>query len=133
MTDRVVEREADAYIDVDVHHNPARYRGVDGIVTNCIAYALYDHVPPGNWRLIVNFGNHGIIRSNSCAWVSVCEYDISKSEPIVRNAFPQIFDVVCQTDRIVVRVNTNVETCLKLNIMVKRVQDYIPQTVFGKV
>jgi hypothetical protein len=96
-------------------------------------FALYEDVLAWNWMLKVNFGNHGIIRPDSCAGVSVCEYDKSMSVPIAGDASPRIFDVVCQTDQIVLRGSTNLKTaCLRLNIMVKRAQDYISQTAFGK-
>jgi hypothetical protein len=124
--------ETDAYIDVDVLNNHDKYRANDGIVTHCTAYALYEDVLAGNWMLKVNFGKHDIIRPDSCAWVSVCEYDKSMSIPIAGEASPRIFDVVCQTDKVVIRGSTNLKTpCLRLNIMVKRAQDYIPPTAFG--
>jgi hypothetical protein len=54
------------------------------------------------------------------------------SVPIAGEASPRIFDVVCQTDKVVIRGNANLKTpCLRLNIMIKRAHGYTPQTAFG--
>jgi hypothetical protein len=114
-----------------VHANLGRgplQTGPDGLISHCIAHALY-HQAPGDgvvWDLTVTFSPN-IIRPNTCVCASVCVADMSNpNEPIPSvhldpTICPQIFSVTCLIDKVVIRGsigNSPMPLALMLNMMI---------------
>ena len=82
--------------------------GPDGLISHCIAHALYRQVPGNDvvWDFTVNFSPN-IIRPSTCVCASVCVADVSNfNKPSVLadpRICPQIFSVTCLTDQGVIR------------------------------
>ncbi|MFZ0514545.1 MAG: hypothetical protein WAM14_23275 [Candidatus Nitrosopolaris sp.] len=111
------KREVDATGIVPDAETPS-FR-INGILPHCIATALYRDAPP-LWELTVKFVQGAVIYPDSCVCVSICEVDKSRNEPILEDASPQIFNVVCFKDKVVIRGKTDSDNSLNLmlNIIV---------------
>jgi hypothetical protein len=100
--------------------------GPDGLISHCIAHALYRQAPGDGvvWDLTVTFSPN-IIRSSTCVCASVCVVDMSNpNEPSVlpdSRICPQIFSVTCLTDQVVIRGSTGkppMALDLMINLMI---------------
>jgi hypothetical protein len=101
--------------------------GPDGLISHCIAHALYRQAPGDGvvWDLTVTFSPN-IIRPNTSVCASVCVVDMSNpNEPIPsvqpERICPQIFSVTCLIDKVVIRGsigNSPMPLTLMLNMMI---------------
>jgi hypothetical protein len=100
--------------------------GPDGLISHCIAHALYRQAPGDGvvWDLTVTFSPN-IIRPTTCVCAAICVADASNSnKPSVLpdpRICPQIFSVTCLIDKVVIRGsigNSPMPLALMLNMMI---------------
>jgi hypothetical protein len=101
--------------------------GPDGLISHCIAHALYRQAPGDGavWDLTVTFSPN-INRPTTCVYASVCVVDMSNpNEPVPsvqrERICPQIFSITCLIDKVVIRGsigNSPMPLALMLNMMI---------------
>ena len=97
---------AEETVHAQLGHGPLQ-TGPDGLISHCIAHALYRQAPGNDvvWDLIVTFSPN-IIRPTTCVCASVCVADMSNSNGPVPSVqpdpriCPQIFSVTCLIDKV---------------------------------
>jgi hypothetical protein len=96
---------AEETVHAQLGHGPLQ-TGPEGLISNCIAHALYRQAPGDGvvWDLIVTFSPN-IIRPTTCVCASVCVADKSRKPSVEKDPriCPQIFSVTCLTDQVVIR------------------------------
>lgn len=96
--------------------------GPDGLISHCIAHALYRQAPGNDvvWDFTVNFSPN-IIRPTTCVCASVCVADVSNfNRPSVLadpRICPQIFSVTSLPDQVVIRGSIG-KSPIPLNLLI---------------